>query len=143
MEKAVDMNKSEHTTKDDSSAKRKKYAKNHALGHFAKAMVCKGSLHKIADERGDYDSSDSIESNCCKSDNDIVCVIAATLTTGTMKDEEIVKVRVNGKETLKHVNSGSQKTLSGITEFKEVRCSRSLHHTNVRLTPTALNNVSQ
>ena len=99
------------------------------IGHFSKSKLCSGVRSKVrsvpAEELNSQSDTDS--------DEEIGRVLIAALSDA--QDDELVSVYINGKKTIKRVDSGCKKTLIGITEFRQLKLNARLIRTNVRFTP--------
>ena len=125
-------------------AKCKKCAVCNSIGHFTNAKVCWGwqQIQQISlwwtfvdrcDEGRDSDRSDD-------NDNSVLDTAIGWLMKGLdsflkVKDEEIVKVFLNGKETLNQANSGF---LIWISEFRKLWHGMTLHCTSVKFIPNSI-----
>ena len=69
-----------------------------------------------------------------ESDDEIGRIIVGAVNIGET-DDEIVTIKINGKNTTKRVDSGCKETLIGITEFRRLHLGCKLHRTNVKFTP--------
>ena len=55
-----------------------------------------------------------------ESDDEIGRIVVSAVNTGKT-DDIIVTIKINGKDTTKWVDSGCNKTLTGIIEFRRLR----------------------